>query len=253
MPGKRKTRRRGAGVLSTISKGVSLFKRKGETGRLKEFLRKNGDKTITDITIERAPVQGYITKTLDTLSRGGFSRKKRELGYDDVLHDSMVVTLDDGSKHRVEKNHVVEIKPVGQQQSKTAGDKVIRNKVKIDDNRKTNLNEMFANASKNDKDFWQYNPGGNNCQQFAEDMIVRNKLEPEKKMEKQEAKALIDSVGFLRDAPKLITDIAAVGDRVIHGEGGGNGRVRCPVCGTTMLRSSYPRHKKSKRHLSRRG
>jgi len=195
----------------------------------------HGQQEIKDITIERAPLQGYVTKTLDALSRGGFSRAKKRLGYDDVMHDSMMVTLNDGKKYRLEKNHVVEAYPVTGLQAHT-----VKNKVPLKG--KTNLKELMGNASRNDSDFWQYDPSGKNCQQFVEDVVVRNKLETESKFERQDAKALIGSLGGLSDVPKLLTDVAAVGDRLI------GGRVKCRGCGAVVLRSNHARHRRTYKH-----
>lgn len=142
------------------------------------------------------------------------------------MHDSMVMTMEDGSKWRVEKNHVIEAKPITGQQRKTNAVKVQSTKVPVHKN--MTAKQLIDNASAGDKEFWNYDPAGNNCQKFVEDVVSRNGLEPASKVVRQDAKALVGSLGALKDVPKLVTDLAAVGDRLIHG---GSRQNKCSYCG----------------------
>ena len=48
-----------------------------------------------------------MKKALDVMSVGKFSGKAKELGYDQVYHNYMLVTMSDGKTYKIEKNEQV--------------------------------------------------------------------------------------------------------------------------------------------------
>ncbi len=215
-------RRRGGGILGRLSTFVSRGKRKGATKRFEGFVAKNKDRRIVNMEVQRERVKPVYVKALDALSRGRFSKKQKELGYEDMLHDSMVVTLDDGKRYRLEKNHVVEAQPLlpplpQLRLGLARRDVVDSTNVPLPGD--FTLGEAVSTASAGDSEFYNYDASGNNCQAFVDDVVTRNKLLPPGTIPRQDAKALVGSLGPLQGLPKLLTDVAAVGDRVLHGGG----------------------------------
>ena len=224
-------------------KHIDFFKRNGATKRLADFLRSQGDLPIVAIDVMREPLSGGVKWALDLLSLGRLDKKAAELEYDSIVHDSLRVRLSDGSTWKIEKNHVVEIK------SPSWGGKAKPHPVAIPSS--LTLNTMFKNAAIN-RQFWLYNAKNNNCQQFVIDMLTRNGLKTATELQKQNGEALLGALGKLSWLPKVITDVAAVGDRILHGDGLAPAARRryatCEACGVTMLASSWRRHLRSQKH-----
>jgi hypothetical protein len=190
--------------------------RKNET---KRFLDREGNDDVAAISVGRKPVFNGVKKGLNYLSLGQFDKTRKDLNYDDVYHNYMIVTMKNGKKYRVEKNHVVEATPV--QDGEDNGISTIAV------NRNLTLKQMMDNAAKNDSNFWGYDAQNSNCQIFVDDVLKRNHLEsqfPEdiqKNIVKpQNSRQLIESLpSVTRPLPRLITDFAGAADRFLHGDG----------------------------------
>lgn len=186
------------------------------TSRLKKFMDENNDRKITSVQLGRKPIISPVRKALDALSFGGFSRKAKEMNYDDVYHNYLIVTLDDGRKIKLEKNHVVEYKNAKDSDFKSQIFDIPLN------GKDLTLTEMIANASADKgSEFWKYRGGSNNCQEFTRDMIVKNGLLPENptSIDLQDSKSLLNTLPGGQLIPNMVTDTAAVGDRLLHGDG----------------------------------
>jgi hypothetical protein len=211
----------GTGIFSFVKNRIHFKPRQHATKRFKNFLDKNGQQAITKIEVGRQPVVGAVQKVLNVLSLGQYEKQKKKLNYDNVYHNYLVITLQIGYKYRIERNHVIEATPVksvpSHKYDELLYDVPIHSEVK--------LNSLVANAEKGNNKFWQYDPVDNNCQRFVNDMIYKNHLEPTdpevmKVLQPQDGKKLLSTLPSpLQAVPRTITDIAAVGDRVIHGDG----------------------------------
>lgn len=193
--------------------------RKGATKRFDEFLNNEGTKEITNIQVARQPIKSVAKKLLDVISLGNFSKVAKRLNYEDIYHNYIIVTLADGKQYTVQKNEVV-----NEHQTTKADLQGERYNIPLNNKRLT-LKEMINTASSQDpQKFYQYNPENTNCQSFVEEVIKKNGFStPEEKANElilpQDAGKLISSLGVLSSIPKKVTDIAAVADRVIHGDG----------------------------------
>jgi hypothetical protein len=141
----------------------------------------------------------------------------KNLGYDELWHQYMLVKFKDGTIKKIEKNHVVEDSNV----SKKDLDNV---QVHIPVNKSLTGKQLIENASLNDDSFWQYDPSKSNCQIFVRNVVDRNNLLPQidssKVLGTQNAQKLIDSLpGPLKDIPIVITNLASAGDKIVYGEG----------------------------------
>lgn len=223
----------GTGLFDVIKNRIHFKPRQHATKRFAEFLQREGNKEIKQIQVGRTPVVGGVQKALNVLSLGGYDRAKKKLKYDDVYHNFLVVTLSDGSRYRIEKNHVVEAKPY--KPSKKKGFEPMLHDLPVTSG--LQLQSLIQKAEDNNSKFWRYDPATNNCQVFVNEIVKKNNLEPTdeetaKILKPQEGKTLIQSLPTpLQAVPKLVTDIAAVGDRVIHGDGVKGGRKRKRVEG----------------------
>jgi hypothetical protein len=152
--------------------------RKHKTHRLEKYLENNSGKKVTSMHIGRTPISSAIETALNTLSFGKYGAMKKTLGYPDTYHSFVIAGLDDGTFHKLERNHVIEAKPATNED--LAVDELLDvpmvdehgSRVDID------LDEMIDNAANNDPNFYVYRAGSRNCQFFVKDVVKNNKLIP---------------------------------------------------------------------------
>ena len=196
---------------------VAQGPRKTATARFNRFMEETSGRKVVKVELGRKPIVPLVQRAMDALSLGRFSKKQKELDYDAVYHQFLIVTLDDGRKIKIEKNEIVEQKPAKESDYKNkVWDIPLQGK-------DLTIKDMVANASAGQEQaFWQYSGSKDNCQKFSRDIIERNGLMPhnEKEFATQDAKALTDSLPAATHAiPNLVTGIAATADRLYHGDG----------------------------------
>lgn len=168
------------------------------------------DKEITSIEIFRAPIQS-VFKTLLEVATPGLKQLEKKLGYDNLYHLGMIITVKNDRKYIVEKNQNILI----------IGEKSYPNteKIKIPLKGKITLGSMFNKALKGmgkDK-FYGYNFETNNCQKFISSLLrYSNLLYPEaNKFIEQDISTLIENMpSRIKDVANLTTDIASILDRL---------------------------------------
>lgn len=203
--------------------------RKVPTKRFNHFLDTVGTQPITSIAIARKPIEGAVSTALNVLSLGKFNRAKQKLGYDHAYHNYLLITTADGKTWMVNKNHVIE------EREATAAD--LRNEhydIPLPTDRTLTIRSMFDTALNSDqgkpaseeskRNFVQYDGSSYNCQRFTQQMVEDNGLQPAdpkalELLRPQDAKSLMGSLGLLAPVAKVITDTAAVADRVVWGDG----------------------------------
>ncbi len=200
--------------ISNVFKGPANTEPKA----LRQFLETTGNQEITSIRLGRKPLK--LTKLLNTLSFGKLNKVMKDLNYDALYHNYLIVGLKDGSSHIIEKNHIVEQRKA--QPSDYQGADV----VEIPVNRSVTMKDAVTNASTGDPDFWKYSALKNkNCQNFTHDMIVRNGLLPSdptaiKAIALQNTKRIGDELNpILKEGIQAVTDIAGAASRLITGDG----------------------------------
>jgi len=225
--------------MSFITKRIkSLFSEveNKPSARFQDVLESTRDKKVKKIVIGRKPVLSFVERALDTLSFGGYSKKKKELGYDDVFHNYAIVHFEDGNKIKIERNHRIEASQVSDKDYKND----THYEVPIPEDKNLNLETMIDNASKNEKDYWIYRASINNCQNFTKGLIEKNDLVPKdpKILVNQESEKLIDTLVGKETVPNYVTDLANKLDRTIYGG---------QLSGETILNRSLPLHQQLKR------
>ena len=213
---------RGRGVLSRlhgllpnfIKNRIHVKPKETETNRFKKFVDQEGNKEIKSIQVGEQPVVKPVQQLLNTLSLGQYNKKKKQLGYKDVHHRYLVVTLADGKTYKIEKNHVVEAKPA------KASDG--QHNIPLKD-QKLNIRNLLDNAKTENPKLYSYDAEKNNCQHFVNTIVKKSNLTPtdhkvQKAIEPQNSKELMSVIPRpLRGLPKLATDLAGTADAIIHG------------------------------------
>jgi hypothetical protein len=200
-----------------IATAAAKGPRTAASTRFKSFLDANAGKKVVSVQLGRKPIVPVIHKALDAISFGAFSRRQKQLNYDKVYHNYLLVTLDDGKTYKMEKNETILHTPAKASDFKNQmWDIPLKGKA-------LNLKDMVATASAgNESRFYKYRANSDNCQRFTRDMIEKNGLLPEDNsdaMSVQDAKSLVSAVPFGETVTNAITDAASVADRAIHGDG----------------------------------
>jgi hypothetical protein len=210
---------KGGSIISRLSAAVDTIKHGAPnkpSPKFEEFLAKH-NQPIVKVELARKPLSSKLTTAADFLSRGKFSEKAKQLGYDHVYHNYLLVTTADGKTWRLEKNHVV------QEFASKPSDRHGAQIWDIPVTREMTMREMVDNASKasGSVDFWRYRPATQNCQAFTKEMIVSSGLLPadDPKLELQKGKALLSAIPGGEKLLNAVTDTAAIGDRLHQGYG----------------------------------
>jgi hypothetical protein len=202
------------GAYRALTEGT----RKGATKRFQDFLNTQGSQVIQRLDVVRKPVLRGVQFALNLVSLGAFERIKKQLHYDQLFHNMLLVTLADGSVHTLQKNHVVEQSP------SSASEKALqRGIIPVPPN--TTLRDLIERAASagDSQRFWQYDPATDNCQRFTQQVAAATgykSVDPYavELLTPQDGGALIGSLGRLQDLPKKVTDLAGALDRVRYGD-----------------------------------
>jgi hypothetical protein len=214
MPRKRIGRAYGFGFLD-------LFRgpRHHAPPQIRKFLEQNKGQQIVSMEVGKVPINSYLARALNFITRGQFEEKRRQLGYNDINHAYVILTLGNGQQYRLEKNHVVEIskyKPNSDQKFRVH----LENFLPVD--------TFLENAEKYQRNqdsrgnFWTYDATNNNCQYFVKDILEGNQKDivnvPEAEAFSYQPKAG-ETISNRRVLGKILTDTAAALHRYWYGSG----------------------------------
>ena len=206
--------------------------------RVREILEKVGDDLITKIQLGRTPVHAIVLNSLNLLSAGKFTTKKIELGYDQIYHNYLLLTIkrskgpsalhsmikgardkDAQQILKLEKAHRVRlVAPVYPEEFVDLYD------IPLSAAKSYTLNRLITIASNVDKHFFTYDAGDNNmCQTFVENIIDINGLTgnivdeaTRVALKAQDARTLVATLGSRRDIVKGVTDLGGKLDKLIY-------------------------------------
>jgi len=189
---------------------------------VRAWLDKYGDDQIADIKVCRKPIFSMIDKVANLLSSGQWNKNKESLSYDKMMHLFVLFRvwhrdMNNVKCFKIEKNHIVEIKSAswetdGETETmdvKTNTDMTMRNFLKY--------TERSVGAEK----LWVYDARSQNCQYFVKWLlssygIWNSKLES---FVMQNVEKVLEGMGLLGKAAKVVTDIAHVADVALNGKG----------------------------------
>ena len=185
-----------------------------ETTRFKQFLKANGLQKIEKLAAGRVPIEKAVRLGFDLLSGGAFEQAHKKLGVDNFFHLYLIIN----DKYIIEKNETVNYKPYTKNPKEERIDIAVNKDLTIDD--------MIKNAARGDeKGFWlEYDPLGNNCQQWASRVLTRNGLmtTEAKSFIQQNMKELLKELpDYVPQAGKTLTDVASVLNRILQFTTGG--------------------------------
>ena len=145
-------------------------------------LSKYGDISITKIEYSRKPLQKSISTALTVLSLGKVEDVKNKMGYSNITHDGVIVHLQSGEIFRLEKNALIELNDFMREPGETL--------YNVPFTKQLTINILLANGKGASQSFYEYDHTKNNCQSFANDIIVKNGLsnpDLESKIKQQDA------------------------------------------------------------------
>lgn len=216
----------GGGGIYSAATSILHGGRREAPPAVRKILEQNPNAKITKLQAAVVPVSKPLTSFINWVSGGNYEKKRQELGYNDINHAYLIVSLDNGKTYRLEKNHVVEMYAYN-----VNNDKNQRIDLKL--NGSPELSSFLSNAEKYQEskkeehkrgNFWQYDPQNNNCQYFVDDIVqgnseITNKEEANKFFFQPGSGDLIDTAGKWKTHLKYVVPLATIGDRLIHGNG----------------------------------
>ena len=203
--------------------------------RVRRILQQIGDNPILQIQLGRTPVEAVLILFLNLLSSWKFSDKQLELGYDEIYHNYLLITVENekklnvlqklvgvskhsigGSVYKLEKAHRVRLmKPIFPTEFVSVYN------IPLTPNKTFTLNRLITAAANVDEHFYTYDAANNNmCQTFVENIIDINGLTLNivdnatlTALKPQDAKSLIATLGSRSDIVKFITDLGGTLDK----------------------------------------
>jgi hypothetical protein len=149
-------------VFEDISKTIKevIYGRDDYPYDQQRLLNKYGDNIVVGIRIGRTPLPSVLTKILNLITFGGFNKLVSK-SYDDLFHLFSIITLDNGVTILAEKNQSINMKVVNNYNPKGA------EYIEVEDVGDITFGELLNNARKKmGKDFFNYHPTNNNCQDW---------------------------------------------------------------------------------------
>jgi len=211
-----------------IKNGVKRVKdvltgvRKGASPSVRAWLEKYGDEEVVEMKICRKPIFSVIEKLANALSNNQLDRNKDQLNYDRLMHLFILIELyprDSGGSrvYKIEKNHVVEI----QKARWDTDSKTEEMRFNVNSAFRMNTSILSAERTVGIQRFWIYDPRTANCQLFVKWLLQHtsgwnNQIET---FVMQDADAILQGMGLLARAGRVLTDIANVGDVALNGAG----------------------------------
>ena len=147
--------------LRAIEKFAKSGIRHGPSPQMRNLLKKYGDWQIVQIRIARKPLSNIMQKIGNILTFGQLEEKTKELGYDNLYHLFMVITVQDQSHTKdllYEKNQVVNLS----ESIPNTQDSMV-----IHVTNHLTLDQFIENGIKlQGQAYWTYDVRNNNCQKF---------------------------------------------------------------------------------------
>lgn len=188
---------------------------------IRQFLDKYKNWKVTQIQVCKTPVINIVKTMFNILSFGKLIENIDKLGYDDIYHLYVNVTISnklENIEFRLEKNQRVMIN------HSVKGDKYSACiSLKLNETNSPTLSKFLSDAkniheNKYNKPFWLYDPKYNNCQHFIQSLLEGSNLYYDSISEfiLQPSDKLLENMGFAYLFGKGLTDIAGRIDRAIY-------------------------------------
>lgn len=181
---------------------------------VRSFLQTHGNKKVIRVIVGRTPIVSAVQKVVNWLPAQ--FRNSPKLQYDKFFHLYLIVTLEDGHTYRMEKEHVVVIRPYSsvpaQEQRMTAGSPNVP------------LDTFWSRGEKSapsPQSYYVYESVTQNCQYYCKWMLRGNGLLNSglEKFIMQDVQHALDKYGIFRRIAKVATDTANRIDTFVNGKG----------------------------------
>lgn len=182
---------------------------------VRKILQSIGNEKITDLMLVRTPLSKISRFLLNIASFGQLENKLKETGIDDLFHLSLLIN----GKYELDKQEVI---------------KLVRNQNAVKENSETlivpvssnlTINELLENTQRQmGQNYGTYNAVDNNCSVFLSNVLSSNGLSTENSDIFLNQKTIELFQKFPSISEKLVkfgTDIGAVVDKTLYGEGQG--------------------------------
>ena len=201
-----------------LTRGKGLFDRGNQMPpSARDYLKKNGDQTITSMRIERIPLGGlqksltaivYVRELLTKF------KKPENIPQDDLFHLQMVLTLSNGRRVMWGKEEVIKLSETIYKGDRMESRDLGKTNIKLQDFVDKTAKTMGAK-------FAPYNAFDNNCQDFIMASLKSNGLGTQADYDfvKQDTKDLFKGRQWLIDMMKGATDLASAFNVLIEGKG----------------------------------
>lgn len=186
----------------------------------KAWLNKYSNDVITKVTIRRAPVHKNISKFLDLASGGRFEAGKKEMGYDDLFHLTLVIEHENTHTGKITESQLEKLERV------TFTDKITEypntERIVVDIPKGQRIGGVTLRwMDKMGDDFYLYDAFANNCQTFIGGFLKATdalNAAGAKAFIYQNAKQLLEKLpGYLGDLAKSITNLGAIVNQLMQG------------------------------------
>lgn len=136
---------------------------------MRRWIDHHKERRIVSVSAERKPIVKAIDILINLISLGLFNKAKRSVSQDTLFHLYTVLTLDDGTRWKVEKNHVIQALPFTHSDNENIPAKLPPEPITV--------GELFTKAPLQDgKNFFIYNAAKYNCQRFTSTLFTTCKV-----------------------------------------------------------------------------
>lgn len=198
-----------------MNPGKSIARLIGDTVRdvstqyppqVRNILSQHGKHRIVDIKLCKEVVSENTEFLLKALAGSQtWEDAKRKHGFDRFYHLFMIVRLEDGTQLHIEKNEVIRV---------SVNPRACPDALDLGSPNQITLNELMERTRQRigDRDFFTYDPLGNNCQNFVNQLLRTMGLysETARKFVFQDIKGLREELpSYTRFLAKGLTDVGA--------------------------------------------
>ena len=179
-------------------------------------LEENGEATITQMQIIRAPVEDYVKVLLQGISKGSYQEAVKHSPYDKMFHLSLRLN----GKYRLEKNEVISLSAAAEKLSD--GAEFVRVALpRADDANAITIRSLLEKTKEymGPQAFTDYNARNNNCQDFVMAILKANGMCTEllESFTHQDAETIFQGMPEVVTAiAETMTDAAAAADAIVE-------------------------------------
>jgi len=195
--------------------GDGLFDKvlKKRTKKVDKFIKANGSKVITSMTVYRQPISRTFFKLINFFTKKGLKKDMAKHKYDDIFHLFLRLNYSDGTGTTTEKNNNVKFYKKQPERKKAQSKEVKVNPI--------TLKDLMEKAEKMNPNLYRYSSDGENCQAYTATLLKAGGVPSSNPIFKdfilQDVSTTFKNKGFRKFA-QTITDTLGLVGRITGGE-----------------------------------